>query len=140
MKYIAEVAECLEGRVVQWSRPDALKSVREMCCCCNNLILRHYRWVGEVLVLEKSCSRDASGACSRGPKFPTWIVFGGRAQDKSFGAVFGVGAALVGFVVDQCFHANGDKRMPIVILLFVDMRVRQKLGCTRDCQRRRSCH
>jgi hypothetical protein len=52
-------------------------------------------------------------------------VFGGRAQDKSFGAVFGVGTVLVGFVVDQCFHADGDKRMPIVTILFVDMHVCQ---------------
>ncbi len=46
-------------------------------------------------------------------------MFGGRAQDKSFGAVFGVGTALVRFVMDQCFHVNGGKRMPIVVMLFV---------------------
>ena len=76
-------------------------------------------------MLERSCSGDASGTFSGGPKFPTSIVFSGRAQDKSFGSVFGVGAALVGFVLDQCFHANGDKRMPIVVMLSVDMRVCQ---------------
>jgi hypothetical protein len=118
VKYIAEVAECLECRGVQWWRPNALKSVHEVCCCRNNLILRHYCWVGEVFVLKKSCSGDASCVCSGGPKFP---MFGGRG----FGAVFGIGAVLVGFVMDQGFHANGDKRMPIVVMLFVDMGVHQ---------------
>ena len=75
-------------------------------------------------MLEKSCSGDASDGCSGGPKFPTWIVFGGCAQHKSFGAVFGIGVALVGFVVGQSFHANGDKRMPIVVMLLVDMCIR----------------
>jgi hypothetical protein len=76
-------------------------------------------------VLEKSCSGDVSGMCSVGLKFPTLIVFDGHAQDKSFGAVFGVGAALVGFVVGQCFHVDVDKRMPNVVMLFIDMRVRR---------------
>jgi hypothetical protein len=48
-------------------------------------------------------------------------VFGGCAQDKCFCAVFGIGVAFVGFVVDQCFHANGDKGMPIIVVVFVDM-------------------
>ncbi len=72
-------------------------------------------------MLEKGCPRDARGECCGGPKFPTSIVFGGGAQDKSFGVVFCVGAAFVGFVMDQCFHANGDKWMPIVVMMFIDM-------------------
>ncbi len=76
-------------------------------------------------MLEKGCPGDACGACCGGPKFPTSIVFGERAQDKSFGAVFCVGAAFVGFVVDQCFYANGDKWMPIVVVMFVDMCIRR---------------
>ena len=79
MKYIAEVAKCLEGRGVQWRRPDALKSVCDACCCHNNFILWRYHWVDEVLVLEKSCSGDARGACSGVLKFSTSIMFGGRA-------------------------------------------------------------
>ncbi len=72
-------------------------------------------------MLEKGCPGDVRGAFCRGPYFPTSIVFDGRAQDKSFGAVFCVGAAFVGFVMDQCFHADGDKWMPIVVMMFVDM-------------------
>ncbi len=72
-------------------------------------------------MFEKSCPGDAHGACYGGPKFPTSIVFGGRAQEKCFCAVFGIGAAFVGFVVDQCFHANGDEGMPIIVMVFVDM-------------------
>ena len=72
-------------------------------------------------MLEKSCPGDARGACCGGTKLPTLIVFGGRAQDKCFCAVFGIGAAFVGFVMDQCFHADGDKGMPIIVVVFVDM-------------------
>ena len=63
MKYIAEVTQYLEGGGVQLRRPHAVKSVSEACCCRNDLILQHYCWVSEVIVLEKSCSGDASGAC-----------------------------------------------------------------------------
>jgi hypothetical protein len=76
-------------------------------------------------VLEKSCPRDARGACYGGPKLPTSIVLGECAQNNSFCAVFGVGAAFVGFVVDQCFHADGDKGMPIIVVVFVDMCIRR---------------
>ncbi len=76
-------------------------------------------------MLEKSCPGDARGACCGGPKLPTSIVFGGRAQDKCFCAVFGVGALFVGFVVDQCFHADGDKVMLIIVVVFVDMCIHQ---------------
>ncbi len=76
-------------------------------------------------MLEKSCPGDACGAYCGGPKLSTLIVFGGRAQDKCFCAVFGVGAAFVGFVVDQCFHANGDKGMPIIVVVFKNMCIRQ---------------
>ena len=48
-------------------------------------------------------------------------MFRGRAQDNSFGAVFRVGVALKGFEVNQCFHVDGDKRMPIVVTLFIDI-------------------
>ena len=65
------------------------------------------------------------GACCGGPNLPTLIVFGGRAQDNCLCAVFGVGAAFVGFVVDQCFHADGDKGMLIIVVVFVDMCIRQ---------------
>ncbi len=43
--------------------------------------------------------------------------------DKSFGAVFGIRAAFVGFVMDQCLHANGNKWMSVVVVLFEDMRI-----------------
>jgi hypothetical protein len=76
-------------------------------------------------VFEKGCPGDARGTCCGGPKLPTLIVFGGRAQDKCFCAVFGVGAAFVGFVVDQFFHSNGDKGMPIIVMVFVDMCIHQ---------------
>ena len=72
-------------------------------------------------MLEKGCPRDACGACSGGPKFPRSVVFYGCAQDKSFCAVFSVGTAFVWFVVNQWFHANGDKAMSLLILVFVDM-------------------
>jgi hypothetical protein len=75
-------------------------------------------------VLEKSCPGDARGACCGGPKLPTSIVFSGRSQDKCLCAVFGIGAAFVGFVVDHCFHADGDERMPIIVVVFVDMCIR----------------
>ncbi len=65
------------------------------------------------------------GACCGGPKLPTSIVFGGCAQDKCFGAVFCVGAAFVGFVVDQCFHVDGDEGMLIIVVVFVDMCIHQ---------------
>jgi hypothetical protein len=45
-------------------------------------------------VLEKGCPRD--GSVAGGPKLPTSIVFGGRAQDKCFCTVFGKGAVFVG--------------------------------------------
>ena len=35
--------------------------------------------------------------------------------------MFGVGTAFVGFVMDQCLHANGNKWMSVVVVLFVDM-------------------
>jgi len=35
--------------------------------------------------------------------------------------VFGIGAAFVRFVMDQCLHANGNKCMYVVVVLFVDM-------------------
>ncbi len=76
-------------------------------------------------MLEKGCPGDARGVRCGGPKFSTLIVFGGRAQDKSFGKVFCVGAAFVEFVMDQCFHANGDEWMPIVVVMFVDMCIRR---------------
>ncbi len=76
-------------------------------------------------MLKKSCPGDARGTCCGGPKFPTSIVFGGRAQNKCFCAVFGVCAAFAGFVVDQCFHANGDEGMPNIVVVFVDMCIRQ---------------
>ncbi len=76
-------------------RLDALKSVRESCCCQDYLILRRGRWVGEIFALEKGCLGDACGACVGGSKFPTLVVFGGRAHDKSVCAVLGVGAAFV---------------------------------------------
>jgi hypothetical protein len=47
-------------------------------------------------------------------------VFGGCAQDKSFDAVFCVGAAFVGFVMDQCFHANGDVHRHVRTLIGLD--------------------
>ncbi len=72
-------------------------------------------------MLEKIFPGDVHGACCGGPKLPTLIVFGGRAQDKCFCTVCGVGAAFVGFVMDQCFHADGDKGMPIIVMVFVDM-------------------
>ncbi len=75
-------------------------------------------------MLEKGCPRDARGACCGGPKFPALIVFGGCAQDKSFGAVFCIGTAFVGFVMDQCFNADGDEWMPIVVVMFVNMCIR----------------
>jgi hypothetical protein len=59
------------------------------------------------------------------PKLPTSIVFGRRAQDKCFCAVFGIGAGFVGFVVDQCFHVDGDEGMPIIIVVFVNMCISQ---------------
>ena len=40
---------------------------------------------------------------------------------QKIGAVFGVGTAFVGFVMDQCLHANGNKWMSVVVVLFVDM-------------------
>jgi hypothetical protein len=76
-------------------------------------------------VLEKGCPGDACGVCCGGPKFPTSIVFGGCAQDKSFGAVFCVRAVFVGFVMDQCFRADEDKWMLIVVVMFVDMCIRR---------------
>ncbi len=76
-------------------------------------------------MLEKSCPGDVRGTCCGGPKLRTLIVFDRRAQDKCFCAVFGIGAAFVGFVVDQCFHADGDKGMPIIVVVFVDMCIRR---------------
>ena len=54
---------------------------------------------------------------------PTTVVFNGRAQNKCFGAVFSVDVTFMGLVVDQSFHANGDKGMTIVVMLFIDVRV-----------------
>jgi hypothetical protein len=93
-----------------------VESVHELCCCRNYLILRRGQWVGEIFVLEKAAP-EMRGACCRGSKCPTLMLFGGRSQDKSFCAVFSVGFAFVWFVVDQCFHANGDKGVPIVIVV-----------------------
>ena len=56
---------------------------------------------------------------------PTAVVFNGRAQDKHFGAVFNVGAMFMGLAVDQSFHANGDKGMTLVVMLFIDVLVCQ---------------
>ena len=52
-------------------------------------------------------------------------MFNGRAQNKCFGAVFSVGATFMGLVLDQSFHANEDKGMVIVVLLFIDVCVRR---------------
>ena len=35
--------------------------------------------------------------------------------------MFSIGAAFVGFVMDQCLHAIGNKWMSGVVVLFVDM-------------------
>ena len=59
----------------------------------------------------------------RTSSLPTVVVFNGCAQNKCFGAVFSVGATFMGLVVDQSFHANGDKGMTIVVMLFIDVRV-----------------
>ena len=98
-----------------------MENIRETCCCHDYLILRRGQWIGEIFVLEKGCPGDACGMCCGGPKFQTSLVFSGRAQVNSFCAVFGVGAAFVWFVVNQCFHADQYKGMPIVIVGFVDM-------------------
>jgi hypothetical protein len=33
--------------------------------------------------------------------------------------VFGVGVALVRFVVDKCLHADWDEQMPVVVMVAV---------------------
>ncbi len=38
---------------------------------------------------------------------------------QTFFAVFGVVAALVRFVVDECLHADWDERMPVVVMVAV---------------------
>ncbi len=50
---------------------------------------------------------------------PTGVVFNGHAQNKSFGAVFSVGATFVELVVNQSYHADGDKGMMIVVMYVV---------------------
>ncbi len=56
---------------------------------------------------------------------PTAVAFNGHAQNKRFDAVFNVGAMFMRLVVNQSFHANGDKGMMIVVVLFIDMHVNQ---------------
>ena len=102
-----------------------MKGIIETCSRHKDLVFCRGGWVGQILVLEESRARVVCGPCGGGPTFPTSIVFGGRAQDKHFAAVFCKGAACVRLVIDQCLHANGDKRMPVVVMLFVDMRVRR---------------
>ena len=63
---------------------------------------------------------------------PIAVVFNGCTQNKRFGAVFCVGATFVGLVVNQSFHADGDKRMTIIVVLFIDVCMRhQVLMCPR---------
>ena len=56
-----------------------------------------------------------------GPKFPTAVVFNWRTQNKRLGAVFSIGAAFMRLVVNQSFHADGNKGMAIVVVLFIDV-------------------
>jgi len=88
-----------------------MESVRESCCCRNYLISWHGQWVDEIFVLEKGCpgAGDVCGPCCGGPKSPTLIMLSGHAQDKSFCAVFSVGAALCGLSWTNASMPMGTK-------------------------------
>ena len=73
-------------------------------------------------MLEESCAGDVRGTSCGGPKLPTVVVFNGCA---CFGAVFSIGATFMGLAVNQSFRTNGDKRMTIIVVLFIDVRICQ---------------
>ena len=63
-------------------------------------------------MLEKGCLGDACGACCGGPKLPTLVVFGGRAQDKSVCAEWGVGASSNLTAWHGCRHHHSQSATP----------------------------
>jgi hypothetical protein len=91
------------------------------CCCCYDLIIGGDTWVSYVFVFEKCFARDASYLCADRPKFLTLVVFSGRAQHKSLAAVFSKSLTFVGFVMNHCFHANRDKWVFVIVMLFIEV-------------------
>ena len=45
----------------------------------------------------------------------------GGTDDKSFSAVLCKRLATIRFVMDECFHANGHKRVGVVVMVSVEM-------------------
>jgi len=50
-----------------------------------------------------------------------WHVLWGSKISNINSVVFGIGAVFLWFVVNQCFHVDGDKGIPIAIVVFIDM-------------------
>ena len=50
------------------------------------------------------------------PHCPSVVVVEQGAEDKALAAVFGKSAATFRFVVDEGFHANGDKGSCVVVV------------------------
>ena len=48
-------------------------------------------------------------------------MFTGGTDDNSFSAVLCKCLVMIRFVMDECFHANGYKRVGIVVMLSVEM-------------------
>ena len=57
------------------------------------------------------------GVCGRGVDFPAAVVVFGGVDDVDEGAVRGVGAAIVGLVVREEFHAWRGERSLVVVEL-----------------------
>ncbi len=79
-------------------------------------------------MFEEDCGRDTGGAQSWCPYFPAAVVLVGCADDIPLGAVLGKRFAAVGFVVDKGFHAQGDERVCVVVMMTVEMRMGGNVG------------
>ncbi len=50
------------------------------------------------------------------------------AQRKRLLAVFGIGTALVRFVVDKCLHVDWDEQMPVVVMVAIYVCIGRQIG------------
>jgi hypothetical protein len=85
----------------------------------NYPVFRCDRRACDVLVFEES--RPGDSGCSSGgqQEFPTSIVLEGGTQEECLSAVLRKCASHLGSVVDECFHADGYKRVFVVVVMAI---------------------
>ncbi len=89
--------------------------------CGNYPVFWGDMWSGDVFVFEECRAQDAGCARGSGPESPALIVFEGCPEDKCFLTVLCICAAGMWAIVDEGLHADGDKRMLVVVVMAVNM-------------------